>query len=85
MPDEIGDVNASGNPTAQLNTIAYASSLISNHREMSSTQPVASALEPVLSAHRASIMAGRPDERPRLFKQAQNCAAATVFVVPDLV
>ena len=45
----------------------------------------ASALQVLLKARHASIMEGRPDDRPGAFKQAENRAGSTVFVAPDLV
>lgn len=59
--------------------------IVSDHREMSRTPASAAALKALLKARHASIMEGRPDQRPGNFKQAENRAGATVFVTPDLV
>ena len=59
--------------------------IVSDHREMSRTPASASALKMLLKARHASIMEGRPDQRPGSFKHAENRAGSTVFVAPDLV
>ena len=59
--------------------------IVSDYREMSRTPADASAMEALLKARHASIMQGRPDNRPGAFKQAENRAGSTVFVAPDLV
>ena len=59
--------------------------IVSDYREMSRTPASASALETLLKARHASIMEGRPDQRPGNFKHAENRAGSTVFVAPDLV
>ena len=59
--------------------------IVSDHREMSCTPADAPALETLLKARHASIMEGRTDNRPGVYKQAENRAGSTVFVAPDLV
>ena len=59
--------------------------IVSDHREMSRTPASASALETLLKSRHASIMEGRPGQRPGNFKQAANRAGSTIFVAPDLV
>ena len=59
--------------------------IVSDHREMCRTPADASALETLLKARHASIMEGRPDSRPGVYKQAENRAGLAEFVAPDLV
>ena len=59
--------------------------IVSDDRKMSRTPADASSLEKLLKVRHASIMEGRPDNRPGAFKQAENRAGSTVFVAPDLV
>ena len=59
--------------------------IVSDRREMSRTPADAPALETLLRARQSSIMEGRPDNRPGVYKQAENRAGSTVFVAPDLV
>jgi hypothetical protein len=59
--------------------------IVSDDREMRRTPSDAEALEALLRARHAAIMASRPDKQPGAFKQSENRAGSTVFVAPDLV
>ncbi len=59
--------------------------IVSDSREMGRTPARPTALEALLKARHARIMAARPDMRPGLFKTVGNRAGATVFVAPELV
>ncbi len=59
--------------------------IVSDDREMQRTPTDAATFTALLKARHATIMEGRPDRRPGVFKQAENRAGSTVFVAPDLV
>lgn len=59
--------------------------IVSDSREMGRAPARPAALEALLKARHARIVAARPDMRPGLFKTVGNRAGATVFVAPELV
>ena len=59
--------------------------LVSDDREMHRTPTDAATFAALLKSRHATVMEGRPDTRPGVFKQTVTRAGSTVFVAPELV
>ena len=59
--------------------------IVSDQREMSRLPASFEELAGLLKSRHATILPGRPDQRPGRFKEEANRAGSTLFVAPDLV
>ena len=59
--------------------------IVSNSQEMKRVPASADELIELLKSRHALLLAGRPEKQPGRFKEQENRAGETVFVVPELV
>lgn len=87
--DEVADIVFHGRiPKARLqdaHDVLGTWKVVSNRREMSRLPHSPEECIALLQSRHASILGGRPDKGPGLFRIALNRAGSTVFVAPELV